>query len=57
LGALDSLVQLPAFFEIGLIVDVGIDLAILGVVAWTYRGADPNEADTRLGVFGARQAR
>jgi hypothetical protein len=33
-----SLAQLLVFFETGLFVGVGIDLAILAVIAWTYRG-------------------
>jgi hypothetical protein len=37
-GAAVSLAQLLVFFEPGLFVGVGIDLAILAVVAWTYRG-------------------
>jgi hypothetical protein len=32
-----SLAQLLLFFEPGLFVGVGIDLAILALVAWTYR--------------------
>ena len=36
-GAGVSLGQLLMFFEPGLFVGVGIDLAILAVVAWTYR--------------------
>jgi hypothetical protein len=38
-GAAVSLSQLLLFFEPGLFVGVAIDLAILAVVAWTYRGA------------------
>jgi hypothetical protein len=37
-GAAVSLTQLLLFFEPGLFVGVGIDLAILAVIAWTYRG-------------------
>jgi hypothetical protein len=36
-GAGVSLAQLLAFFEPGLVVGVGIDVAILAVIAWTYR--------------------
>lgn len=36
-GAGVSLAQLLVFFEPGLFVGVGIDVAILAVVAWTYR--------------------
>jgi hypothetical protein len=38
-GAALSLAQLLIFFEPGLFVGVGIDVAILAAVAWTYRGA------------------
>ena len=37
-GAAVSLAQLLLFFEPGLFVGVGIDVAILAVVGWTYRG-------------------
>jgi len=37
-GAAVSLAQLLVFFEPGMFVGVGIDLAILAVVAWTYGG-------------------
>jgi len=37
-GAAVSLAQLILFFEPGLFVGVGIDVAILAVIAWTYRG-------------------
>jgi hypothetical protein len=37
-GAGVSLAQLLLFFEPGQFVGVGIDVAILGVVVWTYRG-------------------
>jgi hypothetical protein len=37
-GAIVSLGQLLLFFEPGLFVGVGIDVAILAVIAWTYRG-------------------
>ena len=37
-GAAVSLAQLLLFFEPGQFVGVGIDVAILAVVAWTYRG-------------------
>jgi hypothetical protein len=36
-GAGVSLAQLLVFFESGLVIGAGIDLAILAVVAWTYR--------------------
>lgn len=39
-GAGVSLAQLLIFFEPGLFVGVGIDVAILAVVAWTYRGGE-----------------
>jgi hypothetical protein len=39
-GAGISLVQLLVFFEPGLFVGVGIDLAILAVIGWTYRGTN-----------------
>jgi hypothetical protein len=38
-GAAISLAQLLLFFEPGLFVGVGIDVAILAVIAWTYRSA------------------
>ena len=37
-GAAVSLAQLLIFFEPGLFLGVGIDVAILAVVAWTYLG-------------------
>ena len=37
-GAGISLAQLLVFFEPGLFVGVGINLAILAVIGWTYRG-------------------
>ena len=36
-GAAVSLAQLLIFFEPGLFVGIGIDLAILAVVGWSYR--------------------
>ena len=36
-GAAVSLAQLLLFFEPGLFVGIGIDLAILAVVGWSYR--------------------
>ncbi|HEU6446063.1 MAG TPA: hypothetical protein VFL61_13495 [Gaiellaceae bacterium] len=36
-GAAVSLVQLLVFFEPGQFVGVGVDIAILAVIAWTYR--------------------
>jgi hypothetical protein len=37
-GAAVSLTQLLLFFEPGLFVGVGIDVAILAVISWTYLG-------------------
>jgi hypothetical protein len=37
-GAAVSLTQLLLFFEPGLFVGVGIDVAILAVIGWTYLG-------------------
>ena len=37
-GALVSLAQLLLFFELGQFIGVAIDVVILAVVAWTYRG-------------------
>jgi hypothetical protein len=37
-GAAVSLAQLLLFFESGQFAGVGIDVAMLAVVAWTYRG-------------------
>jgi hypothetical protein len=37
-GAGVSLAQLLLFFEPGLFLGVGIDVAILAAIAWTYRG-------------------
>lgn len=50
-GAAVSLAQLLVFFEPGLFVGVGIDLAILAVVAWTYRTT--NEQQKVAGVSPA----
>ena len=47
-GAAVSLAQLLLFFEPGLFVGVGIDLAILAVVGWSYRSS--GEAGRVAGV-------
>ena len=39
-GACVSLAQLLLFFEQGLFVGVGINVAILAVIAWSYRSTD-----------------
>jgi hypothetical protein len=50
-GAAVSLAQLLLFFQPGLFVGVGIDLAILAVIAWTYR--DEGERRKVAGVSPA----
>lgn len=47
-GAAVSLAQLLLFFEPGLFVGVGIDVAILAVIAWRYRTAGERREVARV---------